>query len=57
MCKQVGAEQSSHNSDVGFKDWHVDVSVEVGPAFCQQVVHAIKLGVVAHDGQGVQSLK
>ena len=57
MGEQVCTEQSANNSDICFEDRDVDVCVEVGPAPGQQLVHAIKLGVVAHDCQGVESWK
>ena len=50
MC----TKKSSNDSDVSFEDRDVNVGIEVSPALGDQVVDAIELGKVAHDGQRIE---
>ena len=51
----MSAEKSTNDSDVGFENRDVDVRIEIGSGFGDQVVDPVELGVVAHDGQRVKS--
>ena len=48
-------EYLSHTSDVGFKDWHVDVPVEIQCVY-EQLSDPSKFCFISENCQGVKSI-